>query len=282
MMLRLILRAIPLALVLVAAAPGASAQTNRFDRDFGLSADEWCRDGDSGGWNRLRSSCDVREESLGGVTAIDADPGGNGGIRVLGSNRSDVRLRARIMAFARTEEDARDLLSQVRLDLGGGRVRAEGPERREREYWSVSFELEVPRTIQMELNTRNGGIAVQDYAGTAVLRTRNGGISLGDVGGNIRGETRNGGISVNLEGNRWEGAGLDLETRNGGVVMSIPSSYSAELEAGTRNGGIDIDFPVVVQGTLTRLNRQITTTLGSGGPRLRVMTTNGGVRIRRR
>ena len=65
---------------------------------------------------------------------------------------------------------------------------------------------------------------------------------------------------------------------NGGVRVRIPEGYSARLETGTVNGGIDIDFPVTVRG---RIGRQVTTDLGQGGATVRVMTTNGGVVIRR-
>ena len=53
----------------------------------------------------------------------------------------------------------------------------------------------------------------------------------------------------------------------------------AELEAGTTHGGLNIDFPITVQG---RIGRHLETTLGSGGPKLRAITTNGGVTIRQR
>ena len=66
---------------------------------------------------------------------------------------------------------------------------------------------------------------------------------------------------------------------NGGVELAIPTNYNARLETGTTNGGMDIGFPVTVQG---RLNRRLTTQLGSGGPTVRVMTTNGGVVLRHR
>ena len=68
-------------------------------------------------------------------------------------------------------------------------------------------------------------------------------------------------------------------TRNGGINMTMPEHYSAALETATVNGRISIDFPVTVQG---RIGRELTTTLGSGGARLRAVTTNGGVTIRRR
>jgi hypothetical protein len=89
----------------------------------------------------------------------------------------------------------------------------------------------------------------------------------------------NGGVTVELDGERWEGSGLDVQTTNGGVHLSLPSRYNARLETGTVNGGLQFDFPVTVQG---RLSRRLTTDLGSGGALIRVVTTNGGVTVARR
>jgi hypothetical protein len=61
------------------------------------------------------------------------------------------------------------------------------------------------------------------------------------------------------------------------VTLSIPEDYSTKLETGTVHGPVDFDIPVTVQG---RTN-QIRTRLGRGGPPIRVMTTNGPVRVRR-
>jgi hypothetical protein len=81
----------------------------------------------------------------------------------------------------------------------------------------VSFELDVPRTAILTLHTHNGGISLADFQGTANFHAVNGGVSLTNVGGDIRGETRNGGVTVDLSGDRWDGAGLDVETTNGGI-----------------------------------------------------------------
>jgi DUF4097 and DUF4098 domain-containing protein YvlB len=110
------------------------------------------------------------------------------------------------------------------------------------------------------------------------METQNGGIHLDAVNGDVVAETMNGGLHVALDGDRWEGKGLDATTTNGGVRVSVPRDYSAHLETGTVNGGVDIDFPVTVQG---RIGRRISTDLGRGGATIRVMTQNGGVVIKR-
>jgi DUF4097 and DUF4098 domain-containing protein YvlB len=84
---------------------------------------------------------------------------------------------------------------------------------------------------------------------------------------------------VALDGTAWQGSGLNLETTNGGVHLTVPDNYNAHLETGTTNGRVSIDFPVSVQGTI---GRSLSTDLGSGGATIRVRTSNGGVKISRR
>ena len=272
------LRAISVTTVLVAATAAALIGQVR-DRDFGRTADFSCDDIRS---DRREVACDIREETLSGST-LDVDASPNGGIRVRGWDRGDTLVRARVVAYAGSRDAARSLASEVRVTTSGGRVRAEGPDNGRNENWSVSFDLQVPRDARLTLNTVNGGISIYDFRGEARFQARNGGVSLAEVSGDIRGETVNGALNVELSGDRWDGAGLDVETRNGGVRMSLPENYSAQLETGTVNGALRIDFPVTVQGLITgRSNRRIVTTLGSGGPRIRAITTNGGVTVSRR
>jgi DUF4097 and DUF4098 domain-containing protein YvlB len=145
--------------------------------------------------------------------------------------------------------------------------------------WGVSFEVRVPLKSNLEVTTRNGPIEVDNVTGTIRVEAENGPIALYGVGGDVRARAQNGPLHVELEGARWEGAGLDAQTVNGPVNLSIPENYSAHLETGTVNGPFDVDFPmtVTIRG---RLNR-VSTDLGSGGAPVRVITTNGPVQVRR-
>jgi hypothetical protein len=239
---------------------------------FGQSAEAWC---DEGGGGDRASHCEVRAAAIAANNPLDIDAGRNGGIHVHGADRADASLRAKIVGYADTDAEARRIVAAVQIDMAGGRVRADGPSD---DRWSVSFELEVPRTAILTLNTHNGGIAIDDFRGTAQFHAQNGGISLRRIAGDIRGATTNGGLTIDLDGDRWDGPGLDVETRNGGIRMDVPAGYSAELETGTTNGRFAIDFPVTVQGSV---GRHFTTTLGAGGAKVRAITTNGGVSIHR-
>jgi hypothetical protein len=224
--------------------------------------------------------CEVRDSNL-PAAPLNVDAGQNGGVSVEAWDRNEIRVRAIVRGSARSESRAREIANQVQVQAGGGRVAATGPDLERREWWSVSYRINVPRKNDLDLSATNGGITIVGVTGNLRFDTTNGGVKLQDVGGRVNGDTRNGGLNVVLGGSRWDGEGLDVETSNGGVTLSIPDGYNAELETRTVNGGLRIDFPITVQGELSS-RRGISTTLGSGGPMVRVRTTNGGVKINRR
>ncbi len=234
---------------------------------------------DNRGGNRGHA-CEVRDTRLGAPgspLSVDASP--NGGIRVEGWDQPDVLVRAVVQTWADTDADARELLPQVRVNAAGSSVTAEGPERgdgRRGRGWSVSYRIWAPRRTALDLVAHNGGVSIHAMQSETRFTTVNGGVTLNDVSGRIVGRTANGGVNVRLSGARWEGAGLDVETTNGGVTLTLPRDYSAALEVSTVNGGLRSDIPVTLpEGR----RRDIRTTLGSGGPLIKVRTVNGGVRL---
>src|SRR6266508_6124664 len=251
----------------------------RVERDGQITtSDDPCRD--QGRNDDYYQHCEVRDESL-AAGPLTVDAGTNGGIRVEGWDQDSIRVQAIVQANAADESRARELASSVQVLAGNGRVSATGPETGRREWWSVSYRINVPRKNDLELHANNGGISIAGVSGTIRFDTNNGGVTLADLGGAVRGETHNGGLKVTLGGSRWEGQGLDAETTNGGVTLSIPDNYNAQLETRTGNGGFRSDYPLTIQGELSP-RRGITTTLGSGGAAIRVRTTNGGLKINRR
>jgi hypothetical protein len=197
---------------------------------------------------------------------------------VKGSDRNDVLVRARVESSGISRSEAEQLGRQIRVETAGSRIHSSGPEQKRDSWWSVSFEILVPRRSNLSLTAHNGGIAISDVNGRIEFNGLNGGVVLRRVGGKVHGSTTNGGLVVELNGSRWDGEELNVKTTNGGVVMSVPENYSARLETGTVNGHVSTDFPITVQG---RITKELSMDLGSGGPTVRATTTNGGVRLKR-
>jgi len=263
-------RAALASLLVVCAVPIARAQTDRAARFL-----DNCQRND----RRRARFCETRNVTLAALRSLTVDGRENGGVTVRGSDRNDIQVVAMIQAEAETDADAVAIAKQVAIDSNGGSIGASGPARNDGQSWSVSYEVLVPRTTDLSLLARNGGLSVEGVSSQMDLETTNGGINLTDVDGNVRGITSNGGVTVSLSGDRWRGTGLDVRTTNGGVHLNVPANYSAMLETGTVNGHLDVGFPITVQGSL---DRRISTRLGAGGATIRATTTNGGVSVRRR
>ena len=229
--------------------------------------------------DRLAGFCEMREQTLAPTGAtIGIDGKQNGGVAVKGWDQNQVLVRARVRTGAPTESEAEALAKQIRIEMSGAKIFASGPETRRDYNWEVSYEVFVPRHADLSIETHNGGISIADVNGRIDFTALNGGVALKRVGGAVHGSTTNGGLAIELGGDRWDGESLDVSTTNGGIVMSVPENYSANLQTGTVNGGVTVDFPVTVQG---RVTKQIALNLGSGGAPVKAMTTNGGVHLRR-
>jgi len=228
--------------------------------------------------DRLVGHCEMKEQTLGAPRgAIQINPGMNGGVSVKGWSRGDVLVRARIETWGETDSDARGLASQIRISSGAGQIQAEGPEMDRRRNWSVTYEVFVPSQSDVQAKAHNGGIHISDVRGKIEFEATNGGVTLQRLAGDVHGRTANGGLNIELAGDRWDGGGMDVATVNGGVKMDVPSNYSAHFETSTVNGDVSLDLPSV-QGHATK---QASFDVGRGGATIRVVTTNGGVRIRK-
>ncbi len=230
-------------------------------------------------WNDRPKVCVVRETGFhpaGGTLTID--PSENGGVAVYGWDRDSIGVVAKIEAQANSESAAQAIADGIHIDAGGRAITVRGPEIERRASWAVSFDVYVPRHTDLSLETVNGPLSVEEVVGSMQLRAQNGPVTLRAVGGDVTARVQNGPLSVELSGSRWDGPGLDAEAQNGPVSLGIPDRYNARLETGTVNGPMNLAFPltVTIQGHMTN---RIHTTLGDGGPPVRVVTTNGPLTI---
>jgi hypothetical protein len=244
------------------------------------SDEEWLEDcQDDSDRGRLVAFCEVRvADAPAGGGPLRVEPGANGGVAIVGWEQNRVEVHARVVARARTDAEAAELAAEVDVALNGV-IEADGPSNDRSRNWSVSFLVYVPAVSDAEAETLNGPLSVTGVSGRLRLDAQNGPIRLRDVGGDVVARTQNGPLSVELSGTRWDGAGLDAETVNGPVTLTVPDGFNADLETGTVNGPFTSDIPITmtVRG---RVGRPFNGTLGEGGPPIRVVTVNGPVRIR--
>lgn len=140
----------------------------------------------------------------------------------------------------------------------------------------VEFRVRVPEGVRFAGKTVNGKVEARNLRSEASLRTVNGGIHVSTTR-TATAETVNG--SIDAEVGQLSGAGpYRFRTVNGSITLNMPEGTGAEVQARTSNGGISTDFPLKVQGRFGPESLQ--GTLGGGGPRLELRTTNGTIRLR--
>ena len=234
---------------------------------------------DNGSWGQnkpMKGFCETRDLTMaapaGQPLRVNADP--NGGITVHGWDGPNVRIRAKVQAWSNTEAEATARARRITIGTANNTIRAAEPD--QEKNWSVSYEIFVPRTTALALNTVNGGISLDNLQASITFETTNGGINLANLGGSVKGETTNGGVNITLSGSTWEGKGLDVATTNGGIHWKLPRTYSAQLYTSTNMGGIHTSLPVTKSGMF---HKEVTASLGQGGPTVKAVTTNGGIDV---
>ena len=149
----------------------------------------------------------------------------------------------------------------------------------------------------MDLQTSNGPMSLRDLAGDIRLSALNGPISLKNIGGSVQATTTNGPISVKgasgeqrltanngpihvgLSGTRWDGPGLEVTTRNGPLILSIPDVYNSGIRIQASNRSpVSCKAPACAQATRTLSSPSIIS-IGSGEPLVRLSTMNGPLSI---
>jgi hypothetical protein len=143
---------------------------------------------------------------------------------------------------------------------------------------TVNFKITLPRKVDVDLESVNGNIDIENLEGEANLKTVNGGINAYNINGSIDAKTVNGGITAKITKSLIEEA-MDFNTVNGGIKLYLPADINADIEISTVNGGIDTAFPLAIQGKFGPKN--INGKINNGGKIIKLHTVNGSVSLHR-
>ena len=154
----------------------------------------------------------------------------------------------------------------------------------------MDFQLQVPRNIEVRLKTVNSGhVRVQDVIGNFSVHNVNGGIEMQNVAGSGVAKTVNGPVKVMFRENPREKS--DFATINGNVELYFVRGLAGDFRFKTMNGAVYSDFemsslpaqPVSAErhGTkfVFRSDRFTGGRVGSGGPEIKAENLNGDIRV---
>jgi DUF4097 and DUF4098 domain-containing protein YvlB len=178
---------------------------------------------------------------------------------------------------------------------------------------SVSVELDVPRTADLNIHTGDGSISCDPVAGTITLDSGDGSISAQGLSGAVRLHSGDGSIQASgvdgslvatsgdgrvavhgrfdslelrsgdgsIEASASAGSRIasswSVRTGDGSIRLTLPANFSADLDAHTGDGRITVGFPVTVSGSLSRSTFR--GKLGAGGGQLYLRSGDGSIHI---
>ena len=124
-----------------------------------------------------------------------------GSISVTGADADECRVTAEVRAQAPTEEEARQILDQVRVVLeptpGGLDLRVDKPSLRGNRSVGASFTVTMPRGTALDGHTSFGSIHVQDLTAAVKAHTSFSSVTADRVTGPLRLTTSHGSIHAN-------------------------------------------------------------------------------------
>jgi hypothetical protein len=151
----------------------------------------------------------------------------------------------------------------------------------------------------VDAHSSNGSIEVQDVKGDVNFSTSNGSVHADNVVGAFEAETSNGGIRARLHDTpsghairlNTSNGDIDLQvdslrqndviasTSNGPITVRMPAGVGASLHASTNsNGSVRSDFDVLIHpGELSK--HRMEGTIGGGGPKIDLTTSNGNISL---
>jgi hypothetical protein len=124
-------------------------------------------------------------------------------------------------------------------------------------------------------DTSGGSISVVEATGDVQADTSGGSIEIREAGGRVVADTSGGGVQVSFA--RGNARGGTISTSGGGIRVALDPSIDLTIDASASGGTVSSELPLKVKGEASRsiLNGM----LGSGGAKLVIEASGGGIRI---
>ncbi|HTV63789.1 MAG TPA: DUF4097 family beta strand repeat-containing protein [Verrucomicrobiae bacterium] len=258
----------------------------------------------------------------GGKLTVQVDCGD---VQIVGAEQNTAGIRVERAVTHASDADAAKILKEehVTIELSGNMISvlaSDPPSLHHFFGWhqpnlEVHYEITVPQSAEVNVETEGGGISVANLEGSVKARTEGGSLHFNNMKGKIDGQTEGGDVfagkcsdelqlkteaggitikefagpsvqaateggSVSADFAQAPKSDCRLETEGGNVTARLPDGAAMTLDAHTDGGSVKTDLPVQVSGELSGNN--LKGTINGGGPVLRLQTEGGNVRVLKR
>ncbi len=182
--------------------------------------------------------------------------------------------------------------SNVQATSGDGSIRAEAIEGKLLLTTTDGSVVGTRLGGDIQIRSGDGSIRLDNVTGKLDLETTDGSIGVDARPTVLKARTGDGSIRATIEADSVMAENWELTTSDGTVVLTLPGTFNAELDAETSDGVVRSSHPLIEDDTERREDgenrgdrrerrRTLRTKIGEGGKLLRVRTGDGSIRIER-
>ncbi len=144
-------------------------------------------------------------------------------------------------------------------------------------WYEVSFTINTPPDINLDLKTDVGSIKIVKITGDIFAKTDVGSINIKDASGKLRLKTDVGEIKASYAEYADPAVNADLKTDVGSITFKGPEIMSAKIYAKTDVGALHSSLAGKMEGDCC--SKKLTATIGSGDGEIRLKTDVGSINI---
>jgi len=221
--------------------------------------------------------------SMEGVSKVSVE-NVNGRVEAMAWDKPYLKVRAvKTANGGNAEETLR--LTEIRVRKTGDQIRIEtvNPNRHRLfgflDFGSrnarVDYEVWIPARADARLETCNGAVHADGFAGSLSCDSVNGQIEIRNMNGPLKATTVNGSLRVGFKDSLKK---AHLETVNGSVEVAFDRNSSIRYDLSTVNGRIEGDLQLAVEGK--HGPKEARGAYNGGAETLQCETVNGSIRLK--
>lgn len=129
----------------------------------------------------------------------------------------------------------------------------------------------------VDAQTSGGSVTIDRAGGEVIAKTSGGSINVEEVMGSIEATTSGGTVTAHIS--KQPKGRCYLKTSGGSIKVYLAEDIGVDLDASTSGGHVETDFPVKVQGRISK--RSLQAKVNDGGPEMMLKTSGGSIYIRK-
>ena len=206
---------------------------------------------------------------------------GVGSITITGADVADCNITAEIIVKAKTQEEARELSEQVKIEVKpeGDKlsVKVSKPAALKKRGLEVKFKIVAPKQLKLDCSVNVGSANISDMNSQIKVSGNVGSIHCKRVVGDINLNSNVGSVNVEYSEAAPAACNATITTNVGSIEFTAPPQLSAQINASTNVGSVKTDKPITVVG---KVGKSISGTIGAGEGKVRLATNVGSIHIK--